>query len=58
VDESSHQQQRYKWGFNNILFVDGLQATGTPSSMKNGYMRYKINNFSDLDTLLGKGWHF
>jgi len=21
-------------------------------------MRYKINNFSDLDTLLGKGWHF
>ena len=49
---------KVQMGFDNILFVGGLQAAGTPSSMKNGYMRYKINNFSDLDTLLGKGWHF
>jgi len=45
-------------GFDNILFMGGLQAAGILSSTAHGCMRYKINKFSGLDTLLGKGWHF
>jgi len=38
--------------FDDLLFVGGLKAAGTPSTTKHGYTRYKINNYSDLDTLL------
>jgi len=38
--------------FDNIIFIGGLQAAGILSSTVHGYLRYKINKFSDLDTLL------
>ena len=44
--------------FDIFLFNGGLKCYGVPSEKKCGIQHYKVNNYSDLDDLLGSNWHF
>ena len=41
-------------GFNYLLFKGGLQAAGIPKWLVCGNQRYKLQNYHDLDLLLGQ----
>ena len=43
--------------FDPLLFNGGLKEAGVPTS-KCGGQHFTIRKYSDLDHLLGKGWHF
>lgn len=45
-------------GFDYLLFKGGLQAAGNPKGPKAGIARYRIQQYSDLDSLLGHNWHY
>ena len=44
--------------FDYLLFKGGLQTAGTPARCVQGYQRYKIECYSNLDFLLGPNWHY
>ena len=45
-------------GFDHLLFVGDLQATGIAKTSVRGITRYKIQAYNDLDFLLGTNWHY
>jgi len=45
-------------GFDCLLFRGGLQTAGTPTRCVQESQRYKVEHFSDLDSLLGHNWHY
>ena len=45
-------------GFDYLLFKGGLQAAGIPKRLVRGNQRYKLQNYHDLDSLLGQNWHY
>ena len=44
--------------FDKHVFSEGLAALGFVYKSTNNLTRYRITQYSDLDDLLGKGWHF
>ena len=44
--------------FDLLLFNGGLKAAGTPGKVVGGTQQYKIQNYKDLNHLLGDNWHF
>ena len=44
--------------FDILLFNGGLKCSGIPSGKKSGVQHYKLNNYADIDHLLGANWHF
>ena len=49
---------KISFGFDYLLFKGGLQTAGTPARCVQGYQRYKIKCYSDLDSLLSPNWHY
>ena len=44
---------KISFGFDYLLFKGGLQTAGTPARCVQGYQRYKIKCYSDLDSPTG-----
>ena len=45
-------------GLDYLLFKGGLQAAGYPKGLQAGIAWYKIQHYSNLDSLLGTNWHY
>ena len=56
---SSHKdpEVRIEMPIDRILFDGGLKQQGHYLTMTHGHTLYTITKYSDLDNLLGKGWH-
>jgi len=44
--------------FDILLYNGWLKATGVYSSIRAGIQHYKLENYADLNYLLGRNWHF
>ena len=44
--------------FDEQIFTEGLASLGYINCTNRCIARYKITRYSDLNELLGKGWHF
>ena len=44
--------------FDQKVFCEGLASLGYVYKSINQITKYRINQYSDLDDILGKGWHF
>ena len=44
--------------FDPLLLNGGLKCAGMPYQMKSGIQHYSVKAYTDLNHLLGNGWHF
>ena len=44
--------------FDILLFNGGMRNAGIPSVKRSGIQHYKLNNYADLNYLLGNNWHY
>ena len=44
--------------FDKIVFDEGLKSMGYHKCRKRGIDHYTIQNYSDLDDIFGKNWHY
>ena len=49
---------KIEMGFDKRAFDEGLKILGHLKERKRGVDHYTISNFSDLDSLFGRNWHY
>lgn len=54
----SNPSVRIEMAFDKRTFDEGLKAIGHFKNRKRGIDHYAIRNYSDLDSLFGRNWHY
>ena len=57
-DRKSSPRVRIVMPFDVIQFNGGLKLCGVPSKKVRGIQQYHIRHYRDLNSLLGRNWHF
>ena len=49
---------KIEMSFDKTVFDEGLKIFGHLKNHKRGINHYTIHNYSDLDSLFGRNWHY